>query len=280
MNPVESSKPQWGASYRLIAVEKWKMKSAAMGRAATDALVEYARPQQGMLVLDLASGTGEPGISLAGDVGPEGQVVAVDLSAELLEVARERGQQRGLSNFSTQQADAHALPFRDNTFNLATCRFGVMFFADTDKALREVHRVLRPGARACFLAWGPFEQPYWSSTMGVVVKRVGGPAIAPGSQDPFKFSTPGHLSTALRKAGFAEVEEETRTVPWTWPGTVEEVWEYGQSISVPFRSLLERVPRHKWERVNADVHAAIREYWDGSSVNFGAVLVFGSGKKL
>jgi len=107
MNPVESSKPQWGASYRLIAVEKWKMKSAAMGRAATDALVEYARPQQGMHVLDLASGTGEPGISLAGDVGPEGQVVAVDLSAELLEVARERGQQRGLSNFSTQQADAH-----------------------------------------------------------------------------------------------------------------------------------------------------------------------------
>ena len=160
MNPVESSKPQWGASYRLIAVEKWKMKSAAMGRAATDALVEYARPQQGMHVLDLASGTGEPGISLAGDVGPEGQVVAVDLSAELLEVARERGQQRGLSNFSTQQADAHALPFRDNTFNLATCRFGVMFFADADKALRQVHRVLQPGARACFLAWGPFEQPY------------------------------------------------------------------------------------------------------------------------
>ncbi len=280
MNPVESSKPQWGASYRLIAVEKWKMKSAAMGRAATDALVEYARPQQGMLVLDLASGTGEPGISLAGDVGPEGQVVAVDLSAELLEVARERAQQRGLSNFSTQQADAHALPFRDNAFNLATCRFGVMFFADADKALGEVHRVLQPGARACFLAWGPFEQPYWSSTMGVVVKHVGGPAIAPGSADPFKFSTPGHLSMTLRKAGFAEVEEETRTVPWTWPGTVEEVWEYGQSISVPFRSLLERVPRHEWERVNADVHAAIREYWDGSSVNFGAVLVFGSGKKL
>ena len=279
MNPVESSKPQWGASYRLIAVEKWKMKSAAMGRAATDALVEYARPQQGMLVLDLASGTGEPGISLAGDVGPEGQVAAVDLSAELLEVARERAQQRGLSNFSIQQADAHALPFRDNTFNLATCRFGVMFFADPNKALREVHRVLQPGARACFLAWGPFEQPYWSSTMGVVVKHVGGPAIAPGSANPFKFSTPGHLSTALQKAGFAEVEEETRTVPWTWPGTVEEVWEYGQSISVPFRSLLERVPRHEWERVNADVHAAIREYWDGSSVNFGAVLVFGSGKK-
>ena len=55
----------WGAQYRLIAAEKWKAKSAVMGSAVTDALVEYARPVAGMAVLDLASGTGEPAISLA-----------------------------------------------------------------------------------------------------------------------------------------------------------------------------------------------------------------------
>src|SRR5438445_666402 len=59
MMPTEDSKPQWGASYRLIAAEKWKAKSAAMGRAATEALVEYAGPQPGMNILDLATGTGE-----------------------------------------------------------------------------------------------------------------------------------------------------------------------------------------------------------------------------
>ncbi len=279
MKPIEDSKPQWGASYRLIAAEKWKAKSAAMGQAATDALVEYARPQPGMSVLDLATGTGEPGISLAGIVGPQGRVTAVDLSAELLEIAQRRAGQRQLSNFVTRQADAQTLPFPENSFDLATCRFGVMFFADTNKALKEVKRVLRPGARACFLAWGPFEQPYWSSTMGVVAKHVGGPAISPGSENPFKFAAAGTLSTALNEAGFIDVEEQTRTVRWSWPGPVEEVWDYARSVSVPFRPLLGRVPAEKWDEVNAEVYAAAREYCHGNRVDFGAVVVIASGKK-
>ncbi len=279
MNSTQDSKPQWGASYRLVAAEKWKAKSAAMGRAATEALVEYASPKPGMQVLDLASGTGEPAISLASRVGPDGHVTALDLSADLLEIADTRARQRGLTNFSTRQADAHHLPFPDGSFDLATCRFGVMFFEDCEKALRELHRVLKPGARACFLAWGPFEQPYWSSTMGVVVKHVGGPTLETDGPDPFRFAQPGSLSVALRNAGFRDVAEETKQVPWTWPGTVEEVWEYAQSVSAPFRSLLQRIPAEKWDKVNADVHAAIRQYVEADSVKFGAVVVLASGTK-
>jgi SAM-dependent methyltransferase len=279
MNSTQDSKPQWGASYRLVAAEKWKAKSAAMGRAATEALVEYASPKPGMQVLDLASGTGEPAISLASRVGPDGHVTALDLSADLLEIADTRARQRGLTNFSTRQADAHHLPFPDGSFDLATCRFGVMFFEDCEKALRELHRVLKPGARACFLAWGPFEQPYWSSTMGVVVKHVGGPTLETDGPDPFRFAQPGSLSVALRNAGFRDVAEETKQVPWTWPGTVEEVWEYAQSVSTPFRSLLQRIPAEKWDKVNDDVHAAIRQYVEADSVKFGAVVVLASGTK-
>ncbi len=275
----QDSKSQWGTSCRLIASQKWKAKSAAMGRDVTEALVEYARPQPGMKVLDLASGTGEPAITLASRVEPGGHVTAVDLSAELLEIAEGRAQERGLTNLSTQQGDAHNLPFPDSSFELATCRFGVMFFADVDKALRELHRVLRAGARACFLAWGPFQQPYWSSTMGVVHKHVGGPLMAPGGPDPFRFAAPGSLSSALRQARFAKVEDATRTLPWTWPGTAEEVWQQAQAVSVPFRPLLERVPRERWDEVNADVHSAIRQYVDGESVKFGAVVVLAAGTK-
>ena len=101
----------WSSQYRLVAAEKWKAKSAAMGSAVTEALVEYARPVAGMAVLDLASGTGEPAISLARLVGPEGSVTAADQSAELLEVAAERARQKELKNLITRQADAHKLPF-------------------------------------------------------------------------------------------------------------------------------------------------------------------------
>jgi SAM-dependent methyltransferase len=269
----------WGNQYRLIASDKWKAKSAAMGKAVTEALVEYAQPKPGMRVLDLASGTGEPAISLAMRVGAQGQVTALDLSADLLEIARGRAQERDLNNFFTQQADAHALPFADNSFDLATSRFGVMFFRDPGLALRELHRVLRVGARACFLAWGPFDQPYWQTTMGIVHGHVGGPLLQPGGPDPFRFAQPGSLSAVLGSAGFRDVQEETKTLPWTWPGTPEEVWEQARAVSVPFRPMLDRVPEAQWPQIHKEVHAAIAQYVQGENIAFGASVVLASGSK-
>jgi SAM-dependent methyltransferase len=279
MTSLSNSNPQWGSSYRLIASEKWKAKSAAMGRDVTDALVEYAQPRLGMKVLDLASGTGEPAISLAARVGSEGHVTALDLSSELLAIATERAQQRGLTNFATQQADAQQLPFSDQSFDLVTSRFGVMFFQDCEKAFREVHRVLKPGARCCFLVWGPFEQPYFSSMIGVVLKHVGGPAIVPGGPDPFKFAEPGSLLSVMQKTGFSNLEEQTKTLPWTWPGTAEEVWEQAQAVATPFLPLLQRIPEEKRDEIDREVITAIQQCADGNSIKFGAVVVLASGTK-
>lgn len=276
MNAMHNSPPDWGSSYRLIAAEKWKAKSAAMGRDVTQALVDYARPTPGMNVLDLASGTGEPAISLASRVLPGGHITALDLSSDLLEIAAQRARDRGLTNFSTHQADAHQLPFAADSFDLVTSRFGVMFL--DQRALSEAHRVLKPSLRACFMAWGPFDQPFWSSMMGVVHKYAGGPLLPPG-QDPFKYSQPGGLSNALRDAGFQSVEEETKTLPWTWPGAAEEVWEQTQACSTPFLPMIKRVPADEWEKVNREVLETVRQYKDGDSIKFGATVVLASGMK-
>src|SRR5437867_6872341 len=157
MSSAQKPGSQWGHSYRLIASEKWKIKSAAMGRDATDVLVDYTRPTPGMKILDLASGTGEPAITIASRIGPEGHVIALDLSPELLQIAEERAGERDLTNLTTRQADANNLPFPDQSFDLVTSRFGVMFL-DED-ALRESCRVLRPSSRACSLAWARCAQP-------------------------------------------------------------------------------------------------------------------------
>jgi ubiquinone/menaquinone biosynthesis C-methylase UbiE len=273
-----SNPAPWGSSFRLVAAEKWKTKSAVMGTAVTQALVEYSRPLPGMRALDLASGTGEPGISLAQRVGPQGSVTAVDQSSELLDIAAQRARDKKLLNFMTQQADAHHLPFDGQTFDLATCRFGVMFFNDAQGALAELRRVLESGARACFAAWGPMNQPYWQTTIKIVHQHVGGPMLAPGGSDPFRFSAAGSLSEVLSDAGFREVEESTQNLPWTWPGDAEEVFEYFCAVSAPFRPMLERVPAEEWRAIRAEAKAAIERYRVGDEIRFGADVVLASGK--
>lgn len=268
----------WSSSYRLVAAERWKAKSAVLGSAVTEALVEYSAPLPNMRVLDLASGTGEPGISLAQRVCRGGSVTAIDQSSELLAIASERARNKGLANFTVQQADAHHLPFADQSFDLATCRFGVMFFSDAKQALKELRRVLKPGSRACFVAWGPVEQPYWQSTMKIVQRHAGGGMLEPRGADPFRFSLAGSLSQVLSTAGFREVEETTRNLPWTWLGEAEEVFEYACAVAAPFRSMLERVKADDWPVIRAEAIAAIERYRVGDEIRFTARVVLASGK--
>lgn len=276
---AETSSAPWGSAFRLAASQKWRRQSAAMGSAVTRAIVELAAAQPGMRVLDLACGTGEPAISLASAVGPRGRVVGIDLNGELLEVSRRRAAQRSLTNLSFHPADAHALPFADASFDLVSSRFGVMFFAQVGRALAEAHRVLCPGGRIALLAWGPFEQPYFLTTIAVVSHHVPGPVLRPGSPDMFRFSQPGSLTSELRSAGFTRVEERTVTVPWTWPGTPEEVWDYFRQVTAPFRPLLAAIPTEKAEQVNQEVLAAIHRLYDGKQVNFTVDVVLASGRK-
>lgn len=279
MDSAAHSNSDWSSAFRIAASEKWKAKSAAMGRDVTEALVDYAQPLPGMNVLDVASGTGEPAITIASRIGPTGHITASDLSADLLEVAAERARQRGFKHLSTRQADAQSLPFADNSFDLATSRFGVMFFADTQRAFRELHRVLKPGARACFAVWGPKEQPYFAASIGVVHRHIGGPLIAPGGPDPFRFAESGSLSGALKTAGFVDLHDETRVVPWTWPGTPEDVWEQQQAVAAPFRALLSRVKAEEWPALNAEIYDSIRKFQDGDNLKFTATIVLASGRK-
>ena len=268
----------WGSSFRLVAAEQWKAKSALLGSAVTEALVEFARPLSGMRVVDLASGTGEPGISLAERVGSSGSVTAVDQSSELLEIAAARAQSKKLLNFSTQQSDAHQLPFADHSFDLATCRFGVMFFSDARGALTDLRRVLKPGSRACFAAWGPIDQPYWKTTMQIVHCHAGGAILPAAGADPFRFSAADSLSKVLRDSGFHAVEESNRNLPWTWPGSAEEVFDYACAVAAPFRPMIERVPEKDWPAIRAEAVQAMERYKVADEIRFGADVIFASGK--
>ena len=101
----------------------------------------------------------------------------------------------------------------------------------------------------------------------------------PGGQDLFRFAEARSLSAALRDAGFHDLQEEPRTIPWFWPGEAEEVWEYAQAVSAPFRPLLERVPQEDWPKINHAVVHELRKFERDGGIDFGAQVILASGRK-
>ena len=265
-----SSTHDWNSFGRAVASQKWRRQSAAMGSGMTEAIVAAARVEPGMRVLDIASGTGEPSISIATLLNGTGEVIGTDVSPAPLEIARTRAQERKLSNIRFEQADAHKLPFPDGSFDRVTSRLGIMFFADLANALREMHRVLKPGGRVILLTWGVMGQPYFSSTIGTLLRAMPGSEMPEMARRMFRFGQPGLLSAHLRTAGFSAVQENFVTVPWTWPGAPTEVWEYFREVAVPFAPLIQSVPADRRAEVDAAVIRALSEYADGQEIRFTA----------
>ena len=262
----------WNSFGRANASQKWRRQSAAMGNDMTRAIVEAAQVRSGMRVLDIACGTGEPAISIAQLLAGGGDVVGVDISPAPLKIAEERAIQRGLTNATFQQADAHHLPFADNSFDCITSRLGVMFFPDLPRALSEMRRVLKPAGRAILLVWGPMNQPYFETMIGTILRMLPNAVTPESGRKMFALGDEGVLSQAILQAGFSQVNEELVTVPWTWIGTPDEVWEYFHDVTVPFASLLQSIPAERRPEIDAAVLKEISQYYDGKSIKFTATV--------
>jgi ubiquinone/menaquinone biosynthesis C-methylase UbiE len=177
------------------------------------ALIEEARIRPTSHVLDVASGTGEPGLSAAARA-PQGKVTITDLAEKMLLVAEENAARRGLKNVETRLADAGALPFADATFDAVTARFGFMFFPDVLGAARELARVARPGARVTTAVWGaPEKNPWATAIMGTIGKHVDLPVPPPGAPGLFRCAAPGYMAGVFREAGLRNVTEREVAVP-------------------------------------------------------------------
>ena len=134
--------------------------------------VERLGLASGERVLDVCCGSGASAIPAAEIVGANGAVVGVDLAENLLELARAKAKQRGLTSIRFQSGDLMHLPFEDESFDTAVCVFGIFFVPDMEAALREMRRVVRNGGRVAITTWGPrFFEPassaFWNSIRDV-----------------------------------------------------------------------------------------------------------------
>src|SRR3981189_1441110 len=177
-------KEEWTGERTVAAWRKWHAQIAAFPQGAPEALLEAAHLRPGMRVLDLASGVGDPALSIAAEVAPSGRVTATDLGPGMISLAEELARKKGIANIEFREASAESLPFPGESYDVLTCRFGIMFFPDLPKALRECFRVLKPGGRVAFVAWGKKEQPFFTTTAGILLKYVPVPPPPPPPHAP------------------------------------------------------------------------------------------------
>src|SRR6266481_3641021 len=126
----ENLREEWTGERTVAAWRKWHAQIAAFTRGATDAILEAAQLRPGMQVLDLASGVGDPALAIAAAVGPTGKVIATDLGPGMISLAEELAQTKNLTNIEFKIANAESLPFANESFDVVTCRFGIMLFPD------------------------------------------------------------------------------------------------------------------------------------------------------
>ena len=180
-------------------------------------LIEAADIATGQQVCDIATGAGEPALSVAALVGAEGRVFATDLCPEMMLGARRRAAAQALGNITFRTADMLALPDADSVFDRVICRFGLMFCPAPARAAAEAMRVLKPGGRVAYLVWGPREETTMFVVFVAAAEAVLGPLDEVEAIDlarPFSLGAPGALGRALTDGGLTHVEErEVRFAP-------------------------------------------------------------------
>lgn len=185
---------------------RWALEIERMTGRFNAPFIEAADVGAGMRVLDLASGAGQPALSIARAIGEDGQVIATDTVREMVSYMRGRFRSLGVPGLSCERADMEALPYEDEAFDRVTCRFGIMFAPDPDAALREALRVLKPGGRGAWMVWGPLEDTTVFAVLHREVRAFLDLPPAPALPQ-FRFGEAGLLAGALDRAGFAAVEE-------------------------------------------------------------------------
>ncbi len=221
----------------------------------TEKMLSLARIRAGHRVLDLACGVGDPAFAIAGLVSPEGYVLGLDLSPEMVEAARELSLREKASNaeFRTIASELD-LGVPSESFDVATCRLGLMFMPDPVAALRELRAALKPGGRVVASVWGaPERNPNFSLPMEIIARHADLPPQGPDAPGLFALPTPERLGALLAEAGFVDVEAFAFETTVVKAKDAESYWYGVSTVAGPLVSLLDALSEEQRRAVREDV---------------------------
>ena len=271
LNRWSGSAPFW---------EKHREIIRQMFAPITHALVEDGQIGSQHAVLDIATGPGEPALSVAALVGPEGKIFGIDPIPEMVAAARRAADRLGLKNAQFDVAFADHLPFPADTFDAVVSRFGVMFFPSPIDAMREILRVLKPGRKLALAVWCFAERnPFHCSLSRVIDRFVDSPPPAPDALDAFRFATPGKLREILNEAGAIAPSERLLQFTIQAPISVEDFWALRLEMSDKLREKIATLSKEQMVEVQRQALESLREYSTDRGMSFPAEVLIVSGTK-
>jgi len=260
--------------------EKHREIIRQMFAPVTQALIEEARVGRGHTVLDIATGPGEPALTLAALVGPEGKVIGIDPAPEMVDAARRAAENLGFRNAQFEVASADHLPFPPDTFDAVVSRFGVMFFPSPVEGVREMLRVLKPGRNLALAAWSFADSNPFHYLLSRVMERfVDSPPPAPDAPDAFRFAPPGKLRDVLAEAGATAPSERLLLFKIEAPLSVEDFWALRSEMSEKLREKLATLSAEKASEVKRQMLEALRGYTTERGMSFAGEVLIVSGTK-
>ena len=256
----------------------------------SDQLMKSSQISRGQTVLDVATGTGQPALTIAEKiVGPTGRVIGVDLSPEMLEVAKEEAAYQSLTNVVFQIVEDESLSmFSDDTFDTVVCRNGLMFMPDPVKALKAFRRVLKPGGKASVTVWGsPDKSPVMAAVMKTISKHVIDLKLLPSAVAPsgnpggaYSISSVDMLRDYFLKAGFSNFNAEKIEVIVAQTDTAEQLWQGMTEVTGFLVILLSKLPDEKKLAIKNDVIESLGKIFSsGDPVELTGELILGTATK-
>ena len=256
--------------------KKWDDLTMDFLKPMADAIIHRIKPKENEFVLDVASGTGEPGLTIATMVRG-GKVIAIDLAEGMLEIALENANERGIKNYETITCDVSDLPFIDNSFDAISCRFGFMFFPDLLLATKEMVRVLKPGGRIAVAVWNESGKNFWAtSVLSIVNKNM---EIAPSPQGApglFRCANSGLIPDLFEQAGLKNIIE-TEVTGKLIPGNRKNYWNFMTEVVAPVVAALSKADCEMKVKIRSEVYNSIKhKYPDGAlALDSNAFVIYG-----
>jgi ubiquinone/menaquinone biosynthesis C-methylase UbiE len=278
MRPDEEVIERWRGSAPFW--DKHRDIIKGMFAPVTQALIEDARIGAEDSVLDVATGPGEPALSIAALAGPKGKVFGVDAIHGMVEAARAEAQRLGLKNAKFDVAFADDLPFAAGTFDAVISRFGVMFFPSPVDGVREMLRVLKPGRKLAFAVWHFAEKnPFHFALSRVMDRYVDSPPLDPEAPDAFRFAPRGKLLEVFSQAGAVARSERLLQFKIEAPVSVEDFWNLRREMSEKLNEKFEMLSEEQKPKVKQEMLSSLAKYSTGNAMSFLAEVLIVSGNK-